>query len=215
MKQNDIILVGGGGHCKSAIDVILKAGVYNISGIVDVSKKIGQEVLGIPIIGSDEDLETLRKTYQCFGITIGQIESPALRIKVYEQLVSLDAFIPGISSPSSYISPFSKIGMGTMVFHHALINADAVIGNNCIINTFALIEHDVVIMDHCHISTGAIVNGNVVIEAGCFVGSNACIKQGVHIGPGAVIGAGSLVLKDVGAEEVVGGVPSKIFRKNA
>ena len=45
--------------------------------------------------------------------------------------------------------------------HDAVINANARIGKNCIINSKALVEHDVIIGDHCHIATGAIVNGEV------------------------------------------------------
>ena len=46
-----------------------------------------------------------------------------------------------------------------------------------------------------------------------WVGSNVVIRQGVKIGSGAVIGAGSVVLGDVGAFEVVAGVPAKIIRR--
>ena len=35
MKE-EIILIGGGGHCKSCIDVIEQEGKYQIAGIVDL-----------------------------------------------------------------------------------------------------------------------------------------------------------------------------------
>lgn len=35
MKEQ-IILIGGGGHCKSCIDVIEQEGKYQIAGIVDL-----------------------------------------------------------------------------------------------------------------------------------------------------------------------------------
>ena len=43
MKEK-IILIGGGGHCKSCIDVIEQQGKYHIAGIVDVSEKLHQKV---------------------------------------------------------------------------------------------------------------------------------------------------------------------------
>ena len=52
--------------------------------------------------------------------------------------------------------------------HDVMVNANARIGKNCIINNKVLIEHDVVIGDHCHISTGAIVNGEVSVGNGSF-----------------------------------------------
>ncbi len=65
--------------------------------------------------------------------------------------------------------------------HHALINAGAKVGDNCIINSKALIEHDAIVEDHCHISTSAIVNGGVLVRIGTFLGSNATVKQYTEI----------------------------------
>ena len=37
-----LILIGGGGHCKSVIEVAESAG-YNIKGILDVPDEVGKE----------------------------------------------------------------------------------------------------------------------------------------------------------------------------
>ncbi len=75
--------------------------------------------------------------------------------------------------------------------HHSLVNANAKIGKNCIINTKALIEHDSIVEDHCHISTAAIINGGVCVTLGSFVGSNSTSKETVTIN--GFIKAGALV----------------------
>ncbi|MBE9663745.1 CatB-related O-acetyltransferase [Mucilaginibacter myungsuensis] len=46
-----------------------------------------------------------------------------------------------------------------------------------------------------------------------WIGSNAIIMDGVTIGNGAVIAANSVVTKDVGDYEIVGGVPAKLIKK--
>jgi len=74
--------------------------------------------------------------------------------------------------------------------HHALVNANAKIGKNCIINTKALIEHDCIVEDNCHISTASIINGGVVVKNDSFVGSNSTSKQSIEID--GFIKAGSL-----------------------
>tara|TARA_B100000795_G_scaffold218808_1_gene172986 strand:+ start:1469 stop:1654 length:186 start_codon:yes stop_codon:yes gene_type:complete len=56
-----IILIGGGGHCKSVIDVIEQEKKYKISGIVDKSKSLGAKILGYKVIGNDLDLGFLAK----------------------------------------------------------------------------------------------------------------------------------------------------------
>ena len=81
--------------------------------------------------------------------------------------------------------------------HHAIINAGAKIGQNCIINSKALIEHDAVIADHCHIATGAIINGGVTVGSGTFFGSKAVCKEYIEIGKNVVIGCGAKITKNI------------------
>ncbi len=52
------------------------------------------------------------------------------------------------------------------------------------------------------------------IEIGdeAWLGVNVVVLKGVKIGKGAVIAAGSIVLKDVGAYEIHGGIPSRFIR---
>jgi len=190
----EIILIGGGGHCKSVIDVIELEGKFKIAGIIEKDKTlIGQKVLNYEIIGSDEDLEKLREKYKYAFVTVGQIKSPNLRIKIYEKLKKLNFKLPIIISPLAYVSKYSKIEEGTIIMHHALVNANVKVGKNCIINSKVLIEHDAVIEDFCHISTAGVINGGVCVKRGSFIGSNAVTKEYIEIKENSFIKAGSLV----------------------
>jgi sugar O-acyltransferase (sialic acid O-acetyltransferase NeuD family) len=187
----EIILIGGGGHCKSCIDVIEQEGVFAVAGIVDTNPSL-DDLLGYPILGNDHDLAKLKEKYAYALITIGQIKSAAARIKLYDYLKSLGFKLPVIVSNRAYVSKHVQLGEGTIVMHDALINAGAIVGKNCIINTKALIEHDVVIEDHCHISTSAVINGGAKIKSGTFFGSNAVAKECVETKHDDFIKAGSL-----------------------
>ena len=193
MKKEPIILIGGGGHCKSVIDVIEQQGKYEITGIIDVYEKLNHEVLSYRIIGQDKDLPELVKKYNNFHITIGQLRNPEPRIKLYNELKKLNANLPVIVSPLAYVSRHSVIEKGTVVMHFAVVNAGAKIGANCIINTRALIEHDAIIGNHCHISTGAIVNGGVQVGKNTFYGSDAVSKEYIKIPDNSFIKANSIV----------------------
>lgn len=61
MKNKKIILIGGGGHCKAVIDVIELLGGYEILGIIDINEKVGSDILGYKVIGTDEDIKYLKK----------------------------------------------------------------------------------------------------------------------------------------------------------
>ena len=191
--MSKIILIGGGGHCKSVIDVIEQEGRFKISGIIDQPKFLGSKVLGYDVIGVDNDLKNLSKKFSYALITVGQIKSASKRIKLFKNAKKAGFKFPYIISPRAYVSKYSSIGDGTVVMHNALINANASIGDNCIINSKALVEHDCKISNHCHISTNAIINGSVKVMSKCFIGSNSVTKDGIIIKENTFIKANSLV----------------------
>lgn len=176
-----ILLIGGGGHCHSVIDVIELEGRYEILGIVDVKENIGKKVLDYEVIGCDDDLEALFKSCKNAVISVGHLKSNTLRVKLFAKLGSIGFSLPRIISPLAYVSKHSFIDEATVVMHHALINANAKVGKNCIINTKALIEHDAIVENNCHISTASVVNGGVVVKENTFFGSNATSKQYIKI----------------------------------
>lgn len=179
MMNKPLILVGGGGHCKSVIDVAECAG-YTILGILDRPEEVGKHVLGYEVIGEDADMAKWAGKAE-FVVTVGQIKSPALRIKLHRMIKEAGGKLATIVSPLAYVSKYATVGEGTVVMHQAVVNADAKIGKGCIVNTFANIEHDVEIGDYCHISTGVMVNGGAKIADGTFVGSQSVINQLVKV----------------------------------
>jgi sugar O-acyltransferase (sialic acid O-acetyltransferase NeuD family) len=193
-----ILLIGGGGHCRSVIDLLESTGLYAVAGIVQrADADCAPAVLGYPVVGDDNALPALLKLTPCAIVTVGQIKEAALRIHLFERLRQLQAEIPVIASPLAYVSRHTQIGDGCVIHHGAVVNAGVLMGENCIINSQALLEHDVRIGDQVHISTGAKLNGGVTVGPACFVGSGAIIHQGVMVGQGSVIGAGCVVSRDV------------------
>lgn len=192
MNKEEIILIGGGGHCNSVIDVIELENKYTIAGIIDVKEKIGQKTLGYTTIADDDLIPELVKKYKYFHISLGFIKDPQKRIKLFSLIESLGGTLPVIISPYAIVSKHSSIGKGTIIMHNAQINANANIGLNCIINSKALVEHDAIIGSHSHISTGAIVNGTVNVGESCFIGSGAVIVNNTTVPKNSFIKANQL-----------------------
>lgn len=190
-----LLLIGGGGHCAACIDVIELENRFEIAGIVE-KENVGNELLGYSILGNDDELPYIRATYDYALITVGQIKTPAVRIRLFEYVKSLGFTLPTIISPRAYVSQHALLGEGTIVMHDALINARATIGCNCIINTKALVEHDAVVEEYSHISTGAIVNGGARIRKGTFLGSNSVTRENVATQECDFIRAGALFRGD-------------------
>ncbi|AYQ27188.1 MULTISPECIES: acetyltransferase [unclassified Polaromonas] len=192
-----LLLIGGGGHCRSCIDVIEAQGLYTVAGVVDLKETDAADRLGYPWLGRDGDLPDLLKKYPSALVTVGQVKSPDIRIALFEKLQALGADLPTIVSPLAHVSRHAVVQPGTIVMHGAIINAGARVGANCIINSQALVEHDSVVAAHCHISTGAKLNGDVHIDTGSFIGSGAVVYHGVQIASRCVVGAGAIVAKNL------------------
>jgi len=182
MLNREIILIGGGGHCRSCIDVIETNNVFKIAGIVERAgeNKI-KSILGYPVLGCDNDLENLKNIYDYAIVTLGQMGSSHTRKKIFHRLKKSGFILPVIISPLAHVSKHATLDEGTIVMHQVIVNASARIGSNCILNTKCLIEHDANVGDHTHISTAAVLNGGAVIGSGSFVGSNSTIVQGTGL----------------------------------
>ena len=190
--MREILLIGGGGHCKSVIDVIEQEAKYKIAGIVEKPEFSELDILSYKVIGEDTDLINLAKKYHYAFISMGQIKSASIRKRIFFDLESIGFKIPCIVSPRAYVSKHSSLGKGSIVMHGAILNANVTIGENCIINSNALIEHDSIVQSHSHISTNAVLNGSVEIGQESFIGSGAIIIEGAKVNPNSFIKAGSV-----------------------
>jgi len=176
--------------------VIEREGRYQIAGLVGHAHEVGKEVLGYPVLGTDEDIDRLAKIARNVLVTVGQIKSPDIRIALFERLANGGWNMPVIISPYAYLASCATIEEGTVVMHGAIINAGTRIGRNCIINSRVLVEHDCDVGDHCHIATAAVLNGGVTVGEASFIGSGTVVKQGLVIGQKCVIGMGQTVLQN-------------------
>ncbi|WP_428741971.1 NeuD/PglB/VioB family sugar acetyltransferase [Tenacibaculum sp.] len=192
MSKPELVLVGGGGHCISVIDVVELEGKFKIKGVLEVNSN-QQEVLGYPVLGGDDLIEELVSEKVFFLITVGQIKSYRIREEISERLTKNKAQLATVISPRAYVSKHSFIEQGTVVMHDVVVNSGTSVGKHCIINTKANIEHGVCIEDFCHISTCTVVNGDSIVKRGTFVGSNATISNGIIIKENSIVSAGEFI----------------------
>ncbi len=103
-----------------------------------------------------------------------------------------------------------RVGEGTIIGYGCFIDgrAQVVIGSHTDIASEVMIyssEHDI------HSPEFAPHSAPVHIGDYVFIGPRAIILPGVKVGDRAVVAAGAVVTKDVGAGEIVGGVPAKVI----
>jgi len=197
-----VVVLGAGGHAK-VIMRVLELLDYHILGVYDDDPgKHGQLILGYAVRGSLDD--ALKADSKNAVLAIGD---NVTRWRVAERFPDMQ-WITAIH-PNAWFDPSVSIGMGTVIFAGAVIQADTVIGKHAIINTCASVDHDCVLGDFTHIAPGAHLAGQVTVGAGGFVGIGAVAIPGRRIGDWAVIGAGGVVVRDVPDHVIAVGAPAR------
>jgi sugar O-acyltransferase (sialic acid O-acetyltransferase NeuD family) len=209
IPKEKIVLIGGGGHCKSCIDVIEMENKFEIHGIIDLENLKGKKIYDYEILGSDHELDKISKECNSFLITVGFVKDISLRLRKFAEIEVLGGNFATIISPRAYLAKSAKFSDGTIVMHNVFINREANIGKNCILNTGCLIEHDCFIDDHTHLSPGCLINGGVSLGKRVLVGSGAVIRQGVRICDDVIIGAGAVVVRDLKEPGIYFGNPAR------
>lgn len=214
--KDKLLLIGAGGHCKVILDLLMRIKEYEISGIIDLKERLGDNIFGVPVIGVDTDFPRFFKSgvKYCF-ISIGSIGNPHLRVKLYNIAKKLGFVFPNLISPDALVSPSVILGEGNYVAPGVVINAGTLIGNNCILNTGVIIEHDCKIGNFVHLSPGSVLSGGVSIGDHSHIGTGSIIIQNIKIGKKTIIGAGSVVMKNIRNSMVAYGNPCKERKRNA
>jgi UDP-perosamine 4-acetyltransferase len=202
------VVIGGGGHAKVVIDVLLAAG-WAVAGYTDPAPTAGASIADVPCLGDDATLPGLVATGIPWAIVA--LGDNALRSRMAERALALGFALARAVHPSAQISPSARLGAGVVVMPGAVVNAGSVLGDNTILNTSASVDHDCAIGRSVHIAPGAHIAGYVTVGDEALVGVGSVVGRGrsLRVGRGAVIGIGSVVFTDVPPGVTVAGNPAR------
>ena len=213
MASKKILLLGGGGHCRSVLDCLLSGGEYDSIGIIE--RELSDVCcLGVPVVGTDEDVPRLFRegwTHAC--VTLGSVGDPARRRSLLQLLRQTGFSRPPVVDPTAVIGRGAVLGESVFVGKRAVINTGAVVGTGAIVNTGAILEHDCTVGDFAHISPGCVLCGGVCVGENTHVGAGSVVRQQLRIGRDVMIGAGSVVVKDIPDGVKAYGNPCKIVEE--
>jgi sugar O-acyltransferase (sialic acid O-acetyltransferase NeuD family) len=211
--MKNIVIIGGGNQAHYVIDIIERAGQYNIIGIIDSVHPIGVDRFGYKIIGRQEDILELIDQHQIYGGIIA-VGDNWIRENIYLQVSSLAPNFEFINAihPSVIIGNNVKIGKGVTAMANVIFNPKSIIGDFTFFATGAQIEHDCIISDFASISAGSITGGHVKLGKYSALTLGVTVLDRLEIGENTVVGAGSLVLKSLPSNILAYGNPAKIIR---
>lgn len=207
-----IVVFGAGGHAKVVLDIIERAALYRVAGVLDADPNLtGKRVLGYEVLGPDSAIGSLASGLHGFFVAVGD---PFVRGKIAGEVCSVHPNLALVSAvhPAAVIGRGVSIGAGCAVMAGAIVNPDSRIGRGCVVNTGAQIDHDCSLGDFVSLMPGAILGGGVVMEDHSTLALGARVLHGRTIGAHALVGAGATVIEDVGAYQVVYGTPARRIR---
>lgn len=217
MVKTPLIIIGSGGHAKVVIEIAKTSLIFDLVGLIDDYRQVGEKTLKVPILGGLKDLPQIASNYSSelqFFIAIGDNYQ---RFLVYQKMLELipTCRFASLIHPNAEISYSAKLSEGSVIMAGAILNSQAVVGSFCIINTRSSLDHDVEVQDFASIAPGATLGGNVKVGTFSAVGIGATIKHKVKIGSNSIIGAGAVVLKDIKDFVVAYGMPAAVIRTRA
>ena len=212
-EKPQLIVFGAGGHGKSVLDTLFAEGKYTVIGLIDSTRPVGYEVLGVPELGTEADLPSIIAQRGCntFFIAIGdnfQRSEVSNRLRVAIPDMTLVTAV----HPRAVISPSAVLGAGTVVMAGAVVNAQCTIAGGCIVNTRSSVDHDCTMAPFSSLAPGATLGGGVTVGHRSAIGLGSNVNQQLDIGADTVIGTGACVVSNIPPSVVAHGCPCKVVR---
>ncbi len=213
-----VICLGGAGNSANIGKAIVdsnKCGFneWEFAGFLNDRIETGKALEGYPVLGKINQAQEFVNKGFYFINGVLRIDGNKKRIKLFEELNIPDSSLAIFIHHTAYIAPDVKIGPGCAIMPNACIAGDDVFGKCCLVFQGATIGHNNQIGDFCHISAQACVGAYLNIGKGVHIGMNSTIREHITIGAFSSLGCGSVLLKDIGEEEIWAGSPAKFLRK--
>ena len=211
--MDNIVIIGSSGHAKVIIDIVQQEGKFNVAGLLDRFRDVGEKTLGYPVLGKEEDLPELIKAHDLKGAIVA-IGDNFVRSKVAARIEEISPDLPFVSAihPKTSIAMDVSIGEGTVVMAGVSINPCSSVGRFCILNTNSSLDHDSILEDFASLAPGATTGGNCRIGQYSAVSIGAVLIHGIRVGEHTVVGAGSLVMKSIESFVIAYGTPARAIR---
>lgn len=206
-----IIIIGAGDHAKVLLDILLEQ-KEKVIGLIDNNVPIGTKIYDIPIIGDDDSICRYAPQEIMLVNGIGSIKSLDLRIKVFNSYREKGYSFASVIHRSAIVSKRAILEDGVQILPGVIVNTEAHIGANSIINTKTSVDHGCIIGKHVHIAPGCTLSGCVTIGDGTHIGTGSSIIQGIKIGKNVLVGAGSVVINNFEDGVKICGIPAKKMR---
>lgn len=193
--MRELVFIGGGGFFSELFEYIQsdieKGNLQGVrlKGVVD-DKELN--TCQLEYLGSLSSYEIQKN--DSFLITIG---NPQARKNKYDYLVDQGAELFSYIHSSAIVSVSAQVGRGIIVCPNSIVNANAVLGDNTVLNVFCSLGHDSSLGCHSVLSPYCAINGEASVGSGCFFATRATVFPRAGLGDDIIIDAHSYAKGEV------------------
>lgn len=193
MNKKEIYLIGVGNYTEVIIELAIDCG-YAIKGLYHYNnERIGEDVLGITIIGCTDDLYKTDLHGKQFAVTMGENK---LRSDIATRIRSLGGVTPNLIHPTAVVSTSATLGQGCFIHLRTKISTQCTLGNDCVIDFNSLVAHHATLGDACYMSSLAMVGSYCTIGKRVLFGMNSLILPlRLSLGDDCIVGGKANVTK--------------------
>lgn len=197
------VVIGGGGHARSLI--AMAPARQRPETYVDLI-----DTLPLQRLGNDDEFLTDER-YADEPVIMGFIAPETCSMQPRRRIIekySGRRFVSVIAEDAT-VEPDTVIGAGTMIFHRAVVNTGAFLGDHVVVNTGAIVEHDTTVGENTFIGPGAILLGGVTVGRDVYIGAGSYVRNGATICDGVTLAMCSVVAKDIETPGYYAGNPAR------
>jgi len=196
-ESQPVVIMGAGGHALVLIEILRRLNA-TILGATTIHSEEQESILGVPIIGGDENIRRWSPSEIVLVNANGMVATGRTsRVVCATQMRSLGYVFRSVIDPWALVSESANLGEGCQVMAGAIIQANVTIGPDTIINTGAKIDHDCYIARDCHICPGATLTGGVNVGKGSVLSAGVVVVPEISIRENSFIKAGTVVKSNV------------------
>jgi len=196
--SKQLVIVGNGQMAELFLSHFSKTTDYRVAGFAVDRDLIKQDRLhDLPVVAFEEiESHYPPDSFEAF-VAIGPVRNNTVRAARFRELRQKRYRFANYLSPHAVISADAHLGENVSVGHLAIVSPWVTVGDDVLIGAACIIGHHCQVHSHAFLPLQVVMAGSVVIGERAFIGTGAVIRDNVSIGEGSVIGAGSVVLGDV------------------
>lgn len=202
-----LVLVAASGLAREVAESARRTG-WDVLGCLDDNPElVGTEVMpGLPVLGPVESVGDYPNAslLLCAG-------KGAARQRLDERLgqrgVSDERYAV-LVDPTVTVPPSCTVGAGSVLLAGTVLTASVTVGRHVVCMPHVVLTHDDVIKDYATLCAGVVLGGEVTVETGAYLGMTASVRERTVVGAHSVLAMGSVLVSELPASCVWGGLPA-------